>query len=76
MNSSGPLPREKTRVKEIAIGITKVLKLSVARPFIILFITHSTRPDLTDHERWEPSHIMSPIDSAGRDCKFFYPFVN
>ncbi|KAJ7343408.1 hypothetical protein DFH08DRAFT_962517 [Mycena albidolilacea] len=51
MNSSGPLPREKTRVKEIAIGITKVLKL----------------PDLTDHERWEPSHIMSPIDSAGRD---------
>ncbi|KAJ7940556.1 hypothetical protein B0H13DRAFT_1938690 [Mycena leptocephala] len=51
MNSSGPLPREKTRVKEIAIGLIKVLKL----------------PDLTDHERWEPGHIMSPIDSAGRD---------
>ncbi|KAF8212153.1 hypothetical protein K438DRAFT_1806059 [Mycena galopus ATCC 62051] len=51
LNSSGPLPREKTRVKEITIGVTKVLKL----------------PDLTDHERWEPGHIMSPIDSAGRD---------
>ncbi|KAF7338233.1 hypothetical protein MVEN_02048500 [Mycena venus] len=51
MNSSGPLPREKTRVKEVATGITKVLKL----------------PDLTDHERWEPGHIMSPIDNAGRE---------
>ncbi|KAJ7774920.1 hypothetical protein B0H16DRAFT_1362208 [Mycena metata] len=50
MNSSGPLPREKN-VKEVAIGVTKVLKLS----------------DLTDHERWEPGYIMSPIDSAGRD---------
>ncbi|KAJ7235441.1 hypothetical protein B0H12DRAFT_1027447 [Mycena haematopus] len=51
LNSSGPLPREKTKVKEIAIGATRVLKLS----------------DLTDHERWEPGQIMSPIDSAGRD---------
>ncbi|KAJ7109456.1 hypothetical protein C8R44DRAFT_986432 [Mycena epipterygia] len=51
LNSSGPLPREKTRVKEIAIGVTRVLKL----------------PDLSDHERWEPAHIMSPIESAGRD---------
>ncbi|KAJ7709826.1 hypothetical protein B0H17DRAFT_1029380 [Mycena rosella] len=51
LNSSGPLPREKTRVKEVSIGITKVFKL----------------PDLTDHERWEPAHIMSSIDNAGRD---------
>ncbi|KAJ6502473.1 hypothetical protein C8R45DRAFT_620728 [Mycena sanguinolenta] len=51
LNSSGPLPRERTKVKEIAIGATCVLKL----------------PDLTDHERWEPAHIMSPIDNAGRD---------
>ncbi|KAJ7172400.1 hypothetical protein C8R46DRAFT_147163 [Mycena filopes] len=51
MNPSGPLFREKTRIKEVAIGVTKVLKL----------------PELTDHERWEPGHIMSPIDNAGRD---------
>ncbi|KAF7363511.1 hypothetical protein MSAN_01007400 [Mycena sanguinolenta] len=51
LNSSGPLPRERTKVKEISIGITCVLKL----------------PDLTDHERWEPAHIMSSIDNAGRD---------
>ncbi|KAJ7449889.1 hypothetical protein FB451DRAFT_1052547, partial [Mycena latifolia] len=51
LNSSGPLPHEKTRAKEVSIGATKVLKL----------------PDLTDHERWEPAHIMSPIESAGRD---------
>ncbi|KAJ7774497.1 hypothetical protein DFH07DRAFT_732775 [Mycena maculata] len=50
LNSSGPLPREKN-FKEIAIGVTKVLKL----------------PDLSDHDLWEPAHIMSSIDSAGRD---------
>ncbi|KAJ7685260.1 hypothetical protein DFH06DRAFT_970910 [Mycena polygramma] len=51
INSSGPLPRGNDRAKEVAIGTTRVLKL----------------PDLTDHERWEPGHIMSPVDSAGRD---------
>ncbi|KAJ7430710.1 hypothetical protein B0H11DRAFT_2134605 [Mycena galericulata] len=51
LKTSGPLPREKTGIKEIAIGVTKVLKL----------------PDLSDHDHWEPAHIMSPIDSAGRD---------
>ncbi|KAJ6496752.1 hypothetical protein C8R47DRAFT_1042539 [Mycena vitilis] len=51
INSSGPLPRGNDRAKEVAIGTTRVLKL----------------PDLTDHERWEPGHIMSPVDNAGRD---------
>ncbi|KAJ6596973.1 hypothetical protein DFH09DRAFT_1133278 [Mycena vulgaris] len=51
LDASGPLPSEKNRAKEIPIGVTKVLRL----------------PDLTDHERWEPAHIMSSIDSAGRD---------
>lgn len=30
---------------------------------------------MTDHERWEPGHIMSPIDSAGRDRTFSEWFI-
>ncbi|KAJ6630883.1 hypothetical protein B0H10DRAFT_862010 [Mycena sp. CBHHK59/15] len=43
LESSGPLSRDKSKAKEIAIGVTRVFKL----------------PDLSDHERWEPAYNVS-----------------
>ncbi|KAK7020549.1 hypothetical protein R3P38DRAFT_2970118 [Favolaschia claudopus] len=51
LDTSGPLPREKSLLKQIAIGSIRVFRIS----------------DLTDHERWEPGSIMSPANGVGRD---------
>lgn len=76
LNSSGPLPREKTRIKEIAIGFTKVLRMLVfCESSSCFWLIALASPDLSDHHCWEPAHIMSPIDSAGRD-RMFSEFIN